>query len=291
MKMSNQLNNDKSHQNAKFIKPKPSTNSSNASNSSNLSNKNTSAKPIKPNSNRTINNNLKNLSTPKHQPLPSSLPTSKSNHQLLTQSISFISSFSDDDDLEEEQNSTDKMKNKINTKLLSMWNNVKYGWTIKLRPTFNLNNEPVWMLGVCYLRADKQHYLRQLNLNKKTKQNFDLISLNDDSICKQNLVEENQSSSSSHSSQDTSPSSSDVDLPENDSNIITSSTSAEVLENFKKDFYSRIWITYRRDFKKIAGSSFRSDSGWGCMLRSGQMMLAQAFLYHYLPRKIDDIRI
>ncbi|KAI0597181.1 protease required for autophagy [Biscogniauxia sp. FL1348] len=76
---------------------------------------------------------------------------------------------------------------------------------------------------------------------------------------------------------------------------------------FLDDFESRIWMTYRSEFELIAKSSdpkalsalsfsmrlksqlsdqngFTSDSGWGCMIRSGQSLLANAMLMQRLGR-------
>lgn len=47
-------------------------------------------------------------------------------------------------------------------------------------------------------------------------------------------------------------------------------------DEFLKCLKSKIWCTYRKGFCAIGGTGPTSDSGWGCMLRSGQMMLAEA---------------
>jgi cysteine protease ATG4 len=47
---------------------------------------------------------------------------------------------------------------------------------------------------------------------------------------------------------------------------------------------SRFWFTYRNGFAPIGGPSGPTkDTGWGCMMRCGQMMLAEAYLRFFLP--------
>jgi cysteine protease ATG4 len=53
---------------------------------------------------------------------------------------------------------------------------------------------------------------------------------------------------------------------------------AELLEEFLLDFSARFWFTYRRDMPRLVGATLiNTDAGWGCMLRCGQMMIAETY--------------
>jgi len=56
------------------------------------------------------------------------------------------------------------------------------------------------------------------------------------------------------------------------------------LKLFVEDFNSRFWFTYRKGYQRLNGSSLSSDTGWGCMLRTAQMMIAQGLVMHFLNR-------
>ncbi|EEC14986.1 cysteine protease, putative, partial [Ixodes scapularis] len=114
---------------------------------------------------------------------------------------------------------------KVKTKLMSVWNNVKYGWTVRTRTSFN-KDAPIWLLGVIYHRKMTQFYGASA------------------------VVDDGAS-----------------------------------FDAFLEDFSSRLWFTYRREFPAIPGTDIRTDCGWGCMLRSSQMILAQAFVMHLLGRQ------
>ncbi|GLH02691.1 Cysteine protease [Gryllus bimaculatus] len=115
---------------------------------------------------------------------------------------------------------------KVKTKLLSFWNNMKYGWTVKMKTNFS-KDSAVWLLGKCYHRRTEED----------VSAGQDIHTIREDGI-----------------------------------------------EGFKIDFISRIWLTYRREFPILNGSNFTTDCGWGCMLRSGQMLMAQALVCHFLGR-------
>lgn len=56
------------------------------------------------------------------------------------------------------------------------------------------------------------------------------------------------------------------------------------LDQIRRDVQSRLWCTYRKGFAPIGQAGYTSDRGWGCMLRCGQMMLAQALIALHLGR-------
>ena len=58
---------------------------------------------------------------------------------------------------------------------------------------------------------------------------------------------------------------------------------------FWAHFRSLLWMTYRTDFEAIHDTIHTSDIGWGCMVRSGQAMLAYTLCLHILGKStIDD---
>ncbi|KAG7574842.1 Peptidase C54 [Arabidopsis suecica] len=57
-----------------------------------------------------------------------------------------------------------------------------------------------------------------------------------------------------------------------------------VLAAFQQDFSSKILMTYRRGFEPFRDTTYTSDVNWGCMIRSSQMLFAQALLFHRLGR-------
>lgn len=104
---------------------------------------------------------------------------------------------------------------------------------------------------------------------------------------------------------DTTSSLSDQDVAKDDGTGDTL-TSGTWPTSFLDDFESKIWLTYRSNFPPISRSSrsdappasfsarfknqlvdqagFTTDAGWGCMIRSGQSLLANALVLLRLGR-------
>ena len=57
-----------------------------------------------------------------------------------------------------------------------------------------------------------------------------------------------------------------------------------VMDSFLEDFRTRFWFTYRRNFPRIEPSLFTTDLGWGCMLRTGQCLMAEALARFFFGR-------
>ncbi|XP_020511664.2 cysteine protease atg4da [Labrus bergylta] len=112
----------------------------------------------------------------------------------------------EDEDAEEVED-----RGRLRSKLVSAWNSVKYGWSLKQKSKFS-RSSPVIMLGKSYELKDQGDR-----------------------------------------------------------------------EHFRRSFTTLLWLTYRRGFPPLSGGSLTTDSGWGCVLRTGQMLLAQGLLLHLMP--------
>lgn len=69
----------------------------------------------------------------------------------------------------------------------------------------------------------------------------------------------------------------------NDKQFVSNESSNNPLFSFPgmlEAFYSLIWFSYRKDYPPLEPSHFTTDIGWGCMLRTGQMLVAKALSVH-----------
>ncbi|KAJ4460921.1 Cysteine protease ATG4C [Paratrimastix pyriformis] len=53
---------------------------------------------------------------------------------------------------------------------------------------------------------------------------------------------------------------------------------------FQRDLRRLIWVTFRKGFTPIPTSSLTTDAGFGCMIRTGQSLIAECFVRAYLGR-------
>lgn len=56
------------------------------------------------------------------------------------------------------------------------------------------------------------------------------------------------------------------------------------MDAFGGAFEALFWFTYRKDFPRLIPSILSSDVGFGCMIRAGQSMVAEALARLYLGR-------
>ena len=159
---------------------------------------------------------------------------------------------------------------------------MKYGWSGKMRSSFS-KETAVWFLGRCYHR--KMSPCLSLESSAVEMSNM---------VMTQSMHEEQPTSSELYLNAQT-PNSDDelIDRaiePAEETGQDVAGNYEDGIEGFKKDFVSRLWMTYRKDFAMMQTESpsltngYTSDCGWGCMIRSGQMLLAQALVMHFLGR-------
>lgn len=150
------------------------------------------------------------------------------------------------------------------------------------------SDQPVWCLGQRYKLGDNKAHTERPKDNKQqsTPQSDKQAPSNDDKA------------------QPPAPSVAPEHTHETESGHVSCSFACEEPlpqgnwpQAFIEDFESRFWMTYRSEFEKIPASNdpkalaslslamrikstfgdqagFTSDSGWGCMIRSGQSLLA-----------------
>ncbi|EDW80904.2 uncharacterized protein Dwil_GK11310 [Drosophila willistoni] len=173
----------------------------------------------------------------------------------------------------------------MESKLVAMWHNVKYGW--KMRQTSFSKEQPVWLLGRCYHRRFTPPVSMESSMTELPG-GADSVPDNATSAC--DSIQNTAATTSTGLYPALNPQQVDeivvpqelgMDAVENQ---VGETPWEEGIEGFRRDFYSRLWMTYRREFPIMNGSNYTSDCGWGCMLRSGQMLLAQGLIVHFLGR-------
>lgn len=56
------------------------------------------------------------------------------------------------------------------------------------------------------------------------------------------------------------------------------------IDDLRSAIRSKIWFSYRSGFPAIGGTGPKTDKHWGCMLRCGQMVMAEALICRHLGR-------
>ncbi|KAF2993239.1 Cysteine protease atg4 [Neopestalotiopsis sp. 37M] len=177
-----------------------------------------------------------------------------------------------------------------------------------------VKDQPVWCLGASYrLNNSNTHKTTEATSHPTTATAAAAAAENNSSAANNEI-----NNSNNNSIDNSSPATKPAKLPETPTDSIPSSLDSSLAYEdaprdggwppaFLDDFESRVWMTYRSEFEPIAKShdpkalaalsfsmriktqlsdqaGFSSDSGWGCMIRSGQSLLANAMLMEKLGR-------
>ncbi|XP_055595848.1 cysteine protease ATG4D-like [Uranotaenia lowii] len=172
-------------------------------------------------------------------------------------------------------NTGDEFKGKVESKLMTMWNNVKFGWSGKLKTNFS-KEQPLWLLGRCYHQKSTPGPSSMENSVELTSASLETNHM----VFEQQQVQMRQSPSEIYVESPAEETGTDAIEDSSPEAIVEE----EGIEAFKRDFISRLWMTYRKEFQTMDDSNYTSDCGWGCMIRSGQMLLAQGLITHFLGR-------
>jgi cysteine protease ATG4 len=142
---------------------------------------------------------------------------------------------------------------KVETKLLSMWHNMKYGWSGKMRSTSFSKEQPIILLGKCYHRRmtppqTGENSMENAPATATRYENSQMLIIDEPQSV--NFATESPVEELGRDAAD-------------DDNSQASDTQYEMegIENFKRDFVSRLWMTYRREFPLMNDSNYTSDCG------------------------------
>lgn len=147
-----------------------------------------------------------------------------------------------------------------------------YGWSGKMRSSFS-KESAIWFLGRCYHR--KMSPCASMEASAVEMSNM---------VMTQSMHEEQPTSSELYLNAQT-PNSDDEQIdraiePAEETGQDVVGNYEDGIDGFKKDFVSRLWMTYRKDFAMMQSETpngYTTDCGWGCMIRSGMTRISELF--------------